>query len=533
MPENQKSFQELLAFWKNMDNNCSSTYNELNTLNTNPSFFKKEKNNISELESDLVKKMVLESENLKDENKLLKTSGFKLVLVDAKNITVEQTKGSKKNIIIEQETDISENIQKAKKETIDSNASELVKKKKLLIVQEKKLVEKERNPVLKNNATEKNIISDKQKPKFQIVKYKDLPMSHKHYTEQKNTQIHIGNGSRSLTKKCESNIKENLEIRKETNTEATENNLLLKQVNKKTPDQMSLSKKHSENNTEYVSDSKIVRIKDKAIINEHLIEQKKNYEACKKHYETIADNTEETIKTEMMSKTNENLKTEKSDLDEEQQKHQNEQKTEKVTHKGILKPQTITGRKTENNNTILRKDKNKRATIICPRLMKENVLSDEHPLIKNEKDDSKIEALSFKQETENSILSFEKTKRGLNRRVTIIDPSIIRKAALSCDLSLVQEEDVSKIKISTNTVKPKTSERQSIVDIEDLKKADIKQNFAKKDELLINKPIETSVSTNELGVYVEKSKKTESKRRYSVLEMAQRYSDERQRDTKR
>ncbi|KAF7700499.1 hypothetical protein CDIK_1059 [Cucumispora dikerogammari] len=488
MPENRKSFQELLTFWRNMDNNCSSTYNELNTLNTNPSFSKKEKNNISELESDLVKEMVLESENLKEENKLLKTSSFKLVLVDAKNIRVEQTKASKKNIIIEQETDISEiseNIQKAKKETNDANESELVEKKTLPVVQEKKLVEKESNPVLNNIATEqKNIISDKQKPKFQIVKYKDFSMGHKHYTEQKNTQIHIDNDSRSLTEKCESNIKENLEIEKETNTDATKNNQLLKQVNKKTPNQMSLSKKHSANNTEYVSEPKAVRIEDEAIINEHLPEQKKNYEACKKHHETIADNTEKTIKTEMISKTNENSKIEKCDRKEEQQKHQDEQKTEKVAHKGILKPQTITGRKTENNNTILRKGKNKRVTIICPRLMKENVLSDEHPLIKNEKDDSKIGALSFKQETENSILSFEKTKRGLNRRVTIIDPSIIRKAALSCDLSLVQEEkDVSKIKISTNTVKPKISETQSIADIEDLKKADIRQIFSKKDEL--------------------------------------------------
>ncbi|KAF7686033.1 hypothetical protein CDIK_3218 [Cucumispora dikerogammari] len=203
----------------------------------------------------------------------------------------------------------------------------------------------------------------------------------------------------------------------------------------------------------------------------------------------------------MISKTNKNLKIEKSDLKEEQQKHQDEQKTEKVTQNGILKLQTITNRKTQNSNTISRKDKNKRVSIICLRLMKENVLSDELLLFKNEKDDSKIEALSFKQETENSILSFEKTKRSLNRRVTIIDPSIIRKAVLSCDLSLVQEEDVSKIKISTNIVKSKTSKRQSIVDIEDLKKhqskldkkAHIIQNITKKDELLFNNAKDESV----------------------------------------
>ncbi|KAF7685106.1 hypothetical protein CDIK_4145, partial [Cucumispora dikerogammari] len=479
MSEYQKSFQELLAFWKNMDNRCFSTDNELNILNTNPSSYKKEENNISELESDLVKEMILKCENLKEENKLLKTFDFKLVLVDAKDITVKQTNASKKNIIIEKETnisEISENIQKAKKKTSDTNASELVEKKTRTVVQEKKLVEKESRLVLKNNATEeKNVISDKQKLKFQIVKYKDLPMSHKHCTEQKNKQEYIDNDPSSLTEKCKTDIKENLEIRKETNTEATENNLLFKQVNKKTPDQIPLSKKHSADNTEYVSEPKTVRIEDEAIINEHLIEQKKHLEAFKIHPETIADNTEKTIKTEMIPKNNENQKIEKSDLEEEHQKHQDEQKKEKVTHKGILKPQTITDRITKNNGSIPRKSRNKRATIIYPRLMKKNILSDEPQLVKNKNPDSKVESISTEQETEliiqqkNNLIP-EKIKRDSKRRVTIIDPSIMKKAALSCDLSLVQEEDVSKIKISDNIVKPKISERQSIINIDDLRK---------------------------------------------------------------
>ncbi|KAF7697647.1 hypothetical protein CDIK_1526, partial [Cucumispora dikerogammari] len=495
MSENRKTFQKLLAFWKNMDNNSSTTYNELNILNTNPSFSKKEENSISELKSDLEKEMVLENENLKEEDNVLKTSDFKLTPVDTKDMTMEQTNASKKIIIIEQETDISEvseNIQKAKKKTSDANASELVEKKTLAVVQEKKLVEKESRLVLKNNATEeKNVISDKQKLKFQTVEYKDLPMSHKHCTEQKNKQEYIDNDSRSLTEGCKSDIKENLEIRKETNTEATETNHLFKQVNKKTPDQIPLSKKHSANNTEYVSEPKAVRIEDEAIINEYLPEQKKHFEAFKKHSESIADYTEKTTKTKMISKINENQKIEKSDLKEEQQKHQVKQKKEKNTHNGILKPQTITGRKTENNDTISRKSRNKRVTIICPRLMKENILSDEPQSVKNKNLDSKKESISTEQKTEliieqkNNLIP-EKTKSGLKRRLTIIDPSIMKKAALSCDLSLVQEEDVSKI--SDNIVKPKISERQSIINIDDLrkyqgildKKAVIKQNISKK-----------------------------------------------------
>ncbi|KAF7685081.1 hypothetical protein CDIK_4170, partial [Cucumispora dikerogammari] len=497
MSENQKSFQELLAFWKNMDNNCSSTYNELNILNTNPSSSKKEESNISELEPDLVKEMILKCENLKEEDKLLKTFDFKPSLVVANDITMKQTKASKKIIIFEQETDISEiseNIQKAKNATNGANESELVEKKTLSFVQAKKLVEKESNSVLKNNATEGDILSDKQKPKFQIVKYKDLPMRHKHYTGQKNTQEHIDNDSRSLTEKCKSNIKENLEIGKETNTESTENNLLLKQVNKKTSNQMALSKKHSANNTSHVSNPKAVIMKKEALINEHLPEQKKHFEAFKKHSESIAYYTEKTTKTKMISKINENQKIEKSDLKEEQQKHQVEQKKEKNTHSGILKPQTITGRKTENNDTISRKCRNKRVTIICPRLMKENILSDEPQSVKNENPDSKVKSISSEQKTEliieqKSNLIPEKIKKCLKRRVTIIDPSIMKKAALSCDLSLVQEEeDVLKIKISSNIIKPKISERQSIINIDDLrkyqgildKKAVIKQNISKK-----------------------------------------------------
>ncbi|KAF7678763.1 hypothetical protein CDIK_4493, partial [Cucumispora dikerogammari] len=289
MSENQKSFQELLAFWKNMDNNCSSTYSKLNILNTNPSSSKKEENNIYELESDLVKEMVLECENLKQENKLLKTSDFKLIPIDTKDMSMEQTKTSKKIIIFEQETNISkisENFQKAKNETNDANESELVEKKTLSFVQAKKLTEKESKLVLKNNATEEeNVISDKQKHQSHIMKHNVLSTSHKHYTEQKNKQEYINNDSKSLTKACESNIKENLEIGKEINTESTENDLLLKQVNKKTSNQMPLSKKHSENNTEYVSKPKAVIMKEEDLINEHLPEQKNHFEALKKHSE--------------------------------------------------------------------------------------------------------------------------------------------------------------------------------------------------------------------------------------------------------
>ncbi|KAF7701700.1 hypothetical protein CDIK_0591 [Cucumispora dikerogammari] len=552
MSENQKSFQELLAFWKNMDNNCSSTYNEPNILNTNPSSSKKEANNISELETDLEKEMVLENENLKEKDKLLKTSDFNLIPVDTKDITMEQTKTSKKNIIIEQETnisEISENIQKAKKETIDANSSALVEKKTLPVVQEKKLTEKESKLVLKNNATEEeNLFSDKQKLKFQIVKYKNVPMSHKHYAEQKNKQEYINNVPISFTVECEFNIKENLEIGKETNTESTENNLLLKQVNKKTSNQMPLSKKHNANNTEYVSKPKAVIMKEEALINEHLIEQKKHLEAFKIHSETIADNTEKTIKTEIIPKNNENQKIEKSDLEEEHQKHQDEQKKEKViTHKGILKPQTITDRIAKNNGSIPRKSRNKRVTIICPRLMKENILSDEPQSVKNKNPDSKVESISTEQETEliieqKSNLFPEKIKRGSKRRVTIIDSSIMKKAALSCDLSLVQEEvDVPKIKISSNIVKSKISERQSIINIDDLrkyqvildKKSVIKQNISKKEELLFNNPNKTNVPINELGGCVEAAENTSAKRKYSVLEMAQRYSDEREKNIKK
>ncbi|KAF7685512.1 hypothetical protein CDIK_3739, partial [Cucumispora dikerogammari] len=124
---------------------------------------------------------------------------------------------------------------------------------------------------------------------------------------------------------------------------------------------------------------------------------------------------------------------------------------------------------------------------------------------------------------------------------TIIDPSIMKKAALSCDLSLVQEEvDVPKIKISSNIVKSKISERQSIINIDDLrkyqgildKKAIIKQNISKKEELLFNNPNKTNVSINELGGCVEAAENTAAKRKYSVLEMAQRYSDEREKNIK-
>ncbi|KAF7685617.1 hypothetical protein CDIK_3634 [Cucumispora dikerogammari] len=550
MSENQKSFQELLAFWKNMDNNCSSTYNELNILNTNPSSSKKEENNISELESDLVKEMVLENENLKKENKLLKTFDFKPALVVANDITMEQTKTSKKNIIIEHETnisEISENIQKAKNETNDANESELVEKKTLSFVQAEKLVEKESRLVLKNNATEEeNLFFDNQKLKFQIVKYKDLPISQKHCTEQKNKEKYIDNDPGSLTEECKSDIKENLEIGKETNTESTENSLLLKQINKKTSNQMPLSKKHSANNTEYVLKPKAVIMKEEDLINEHLPEQKNHFEALKKHSETIADYTEKTTKTEMIPKNKENQKIEKSDLKEEQQKHQVEQKKEKVTHKEILKPQTITDRITKNNGFIPRKSRNKRVTIICPRLMKENILSDEPQSVKNKNPDSKVESILAEQETEliieqKSNLISEKIKRGSKRRVTIIDPSIMKKAALSCDLSLVQQEvDVPKIKISTNIVKSKISERQSIISIDDLrkyqgildKKLVIKQNISIKEELLFNNPNKTNVPINVLGGCVEVDENTAAKRKYSVLEMAQRYSDEREKNIK-
>ncbi|KAF7689914.1 hypothetical protein CDIK_2761, partial [Cucumispora dikerogammari] len=387
-----------------MDNSCFSTDNELDISNTNPSSSKEAENNISEVESDLVKEMVLECENQKQENKLLKTSDFKPIPVDAKDITVKQTKASKKNIIIEQETDISEiseNIQKSKNETMHANASELIEKKTLPVVQEKRLVKKESSLVLKNNATEEeNLFSDKQKLKIQIVKYEDLPMSHKHCTEQKNKQEYIDNDPSSLTKECKSDIKENLEIRKETNTDATENNLFLKQVNKKTPDQIPLSEKHSANNTEYVLETRVVIIKEEDIINEHLPEQRKHFEAFKKHSESIADYTEKTTKTKMISKTNENQKIEKSDLKEEQQKHQVEQKREKNTHNEILKLQTITDRITKNNGSIPRKSRNKRVTIICPRLMKENILSDEPQSVKNKNLDSKKESISTEQKTE-------------------------------------------------------------------------------------------------------------------------------------
>ncbi|KAF7672317.1 hypothetical protein CDIK_4546 [Cucumispora dikerogammari] len=142
--------------------------------------------------------------------------------------------------------------------------------------------------------------------------------------------------------------------------------------------------------------------------------------------------------------------------------------------------------------------------------MKQNILSDEPQSVKNKNPDSKVKSILTEQETEliieqKSNLILEKTKKSLKRRVTIIDPSIMSQAALSCDLSLVQgEEDVSKIKIFSNIIKPKISERQSIINIDDLrkhqsildKKTAIKQNISKKEKTLINKPKETNVSTN-------------------------------------